>query len=114
MEMQLNDNVLELTRKLGREPNVETALHIMQWELGDLTKSVVYMNWHPELAGAYREEAKHALSSLLFQATVVSELLEADFLELLQFGIDTVKDRRVDKEKKVGRFKHYTGGQKSE
>ncbi len=106
--------VLDLTRQLGREPNVDTALHIMQWELGDLTKSHVYSKWHPDLATSYKEEAKLALSALLFQARVVAALLDASPAELLAIGIETVEDRIKEKEKKVGRFEHYVGDQKGE
>ena len=103
--------VLELTRGLGREPNIDTALHILQWELGDLTKSTVYMKWHPDLATSYKAEAKLALSSLLFQVHIVAALLDASPAELLDVGIETVEDRIREKEKKVGRFEHYVGDQ---
>lgn len=104
-------DVLELTQKLGREPNIDTALHILQWELGDLTKSHTYMKWHPGLATSYKAEAKLALSSLLFQAHVVAALLDASPADLLTIGIETVQDRIEEKEKKVGRFQHYVGDQ---
>lgn len=105
--------VLELTRKLGREPNIDKALHIMQWELGDLAKSYTYSQWHPDLASSYRKEAGLALSSLLFQAHVVAALLDLVPGELLSIGIESVEDRIKEKEKKVGRFQHYVGDQKS-
>lgn len=101
--------VLDLTRQLGREPNIDTALHIMQWELGDLAKSHTYSKWHPDLTTSYKAEAKLALSSLLFQARVVAALLEVSSAELLSIGIETVQDRIREKEKKVGRFQHYVG-----
>ena len=101
--------VLDLTRQLGREPNIDTALHIMQWELGDLAKSHTYSKWHPDLATSYKAEAKLALSSLLFQAYVVAALLDASPAQLLDTGIETVEDRIKEKEKKVGRFEHYVG-----
>ena len=105
---------LELTRKLGREPNIDTALHIIQWELGDLTKAHTYSKWHPNLDAAYKAEAKHALASLLFQAEVVAALLDTDTATLFDFGRATVLDRIDDKEKKLGRFRHYQGDQKDE
>ena len=104
--------VLELTRKLHGEPTVETALLIMQWELGDLVKSTVYGRWHDEsLASAFRAEAKKALSDLLFQAHVVAALLDASPAELLQVGIEVVEGRIKEKENKVGRFEFYRGDQ---
>ena len=103
---------MNLTRRLGREPNIDTALHIMQWELGDLAKSHVYSKWHPDLAEAYREEAKLALASLLFQAEVVAKLLGSDSPSLLVLGISSVQERIQEKEKKVGRFEHYKGEEK--
>ena len=106
--------VLQLTRKLGREPNIDTALHIMQWELGDLAKAHTYAKWHPDLASSYCAEAKHALASLLFQAEVVAALLETDTATLFDFGRATVLDRIQDKEKKLGRFQHYQGDQNGE
>jgi len=106
--------VLELTRKLDREPNIDTALHIIMWELGDLAKSHVYSNWHPDLATSYRAEAKLALASLLFQVHVVAALLEASPTELLNIGIATVQDRINEMEKKIGRFEHYIGEKKDE
>ena len=105
--------VLDLTRKLHGEPTVETALHIIQWELGDLAKSWTYARWHPDLANAYMAEAKKALSDLLFQAYVVAALLDASPAELLQQGVETVEDRIKDKEKKVGRFEFYKGDKKN-
>jgi len=107
-------DVLELTRRLGREPNIDTALHIMQWELGDLTKSWTYSKWHPDLEAAYKAEAKHALGSLLFQAEVIAQLLGTTSQQAFNFGGMTVEDRIVDKEKKLGRFQHYQGDQKDE
>ena len=103
------EDVLELTRKLGREPNIDTALHIMQWELGDLAKATVYTKWHPDLANAYKGEAKKALSDLIFQVYVVAALLNQSPDSLLNFGIGTVKDRIKEKESKVGRFQSYIG-----
>jgi len=103
--------VLDLTRKLGREPNIDKALHIMMWELGDLAKSHTYSQWHPDLASSYKEEAKLALASLLFQAHVVAALLDSVPGELLAIGIESVGDRIKEKEKKVGRFQHYKGDQ---
>ena len=105
-------DVLELTRELGREPNVDTAIHIMQWELGDLTKSHVYSKWHPDLESSYKEEAKKALSDLLFQAHVIAALLDASPAELLDIGRETVLDRIKEREKKTGRFKSYVGDEK--
>ena len=106
-------DVLELTRKLGREPNVDTALHIMQWELGDLAKSWTYSRWHPDLARAYKAEAKAALSGLVFQSEVVAKLLDTNILDLLDMGTAAVMDRIKEKEKKMGRFKSYVGEEKS-
>lgn len=106
--------VLELTRRLGREPNIDTALHILQWELGDLAKSWTYSKWHPDLATSYKAEAKLALSALLFQAHVVAALLDLSPAELLAIGIETVENRIEEKEKKMGRFQHYVGDRKDE
>ena len=105
------NNVLELTRKLGREPNIDTALHILQWELGDLTKSHVHMKWYtdPDRRKAWKAECMHALGSILFQTAVIAKLLGYEFNGLITFGVDTVKDRIVDKEKKSGRFESYVG-----
>ena len=104
--------VLELTRKLGREPNVDTALNIMQWELGDLVKDNVHSQWHPDLARVYKAEAKKAIADLLFQLHVVMVLLELVPGEVLEMGIKVVEERIVDKEKKLGRFEHYVGDKK--
>ena len=106
-------DVLELTRKLGREPNSRTALLIMQWELGDLAKSIVYMDWHPDLATAYRAEAGLAMASLLFQVRVIASLLDFDPGDLFNMGVESVKDRIKEKEQKVGRFKYYQGDKKN-
>ena len=105
-------DVLELTRKLGREPNVETALHIMQWNLGELTKSCTYMKWHPDLGAAYQAEAKLAMASLMFQSCVIMSLLGFDGKEVMDIGVETVQDRIKEMEKKVGRFAHYEGDNK--
>ena len=101
--------VLELTRKLGREPNLSTALHIMQWELGDLAKSCTYMKWHPDDARLYEAEAKKALGDLLFQAEVVAQLLGTGYMESFSMGTITVEDRIIDMDRKIGRFKTYEG-----
>ena len=104
-------NVLELTRRLGREPNVDTALHIMMWNLGDLSKSWTYSKWHTDIEQdkAYLAEARHALGSLLFQAEVVARLLGTTSKDSFNFGVMTVEDRIEDKEKKRGRFQSYVG-----
>ena len=106
-------DVLALTRKLGREPNVDTALHILQWELGDVAKATTYMSWHPELTSSYKAEAKLALSSLVFQTMVVSKLLGFEIEELLEMGVDIIKGRIEEKQKKLGRFQHYVDEGKS-
>lgn len=107
-------DVLELTRRLGREPNIDTALHILQWELGDLIKSCTYMKWHPDLATSYKAEAKLAMASLLFQVQVIASLLDFDPGDLFNMGVETVRDRIKEMEKKIGRFQHYVGDQKGE
>ena len=99
--------VLELTRKLDREPTIDTALHIIQWELGDLAKCLVYTQWHPDLSSSYRAEARKALSDLFFQVHVMAALLDASPAELLVEGIETVETLVKEKEQKVGRFQHY-------
>jgi len=112
--MEQQPDVLELTRRLGREPNVGTALHIMQWNIGDLVKSCTYMNWHPDLATSYKAEAKLAMASLTFQACVIMCLLGFDSKEVMDMGVEVVKERIKEKEKKVGRFQHYVGDRKDE
>jgi len=109
-------DVIELTRKLGREPNIDTALHILQWELGDLTKSHTYMKWYtdPDLRKCWKLECMHALGDMLFQTAVIAKLLGYEFNDLVTFGVDTVRDRIVDMEKKIGRFQSYVGEQKVE
>ena len=104
-------DVLELTSKLDRIPDVGTALHIMQWNLGELAKSWTYMKWHDDDAmdRAWKQEILSALSSLLFQAEVVARLLGSDLETLRTLGVDTVKDRIEDKDKRRGRFKYYVG-----
>lgn len=102
--------VLELTRRLKREPNIETAIHIMQWELGDLAKATMYTKWHdPDLALAYKAEAKKALSDLIFQVYVVAALLEISPTDLTSMGIETVRGVAMDIDEQVGRLKHYRG-----
>ena len=110
MEQQVD--VLDLTRKLGREPNIGTALHILQWELGDLAKLLTYEKWHPEAAIGYRADAKHALADLLFQAEVVAQLLGTTSQEAFAFGVEVVKERIEEIKMKEGRFRHYVGDQK--
>jgi len=106
-------DVLDLTRKLGREPNLETAVHIMMWELGDLAKMVTYMKWHDEaLRPGFRAEATLALSSLIFQARVCCELLGFNFGEALEKGVSTVMERAEHVQKKLGRHAHYVGDKK--
>ena len=112
--MSNQPDVLELTRKLGREPNLKAALLITQWELGDLAKSTVYADWHPTDAHLYKLEAKHALGSLLFQAEVIAQLLDTTSAEAFAFGVETIKDRIIDKERKLGRFINYEGDQRDE
>jgi len=108
-------DVLELTRKLGREPNIDTALHILQWELGDLAKSHTYIKWHadPDLHKAWRVECMHALASILFQSEVIIKLLGYKVDDVRTHGIDTVRDRIGDMEKKIDRFESYVGEEKS-
>jgi len=105
--MGVGKHVLDLTMDLGRTPNAKTALHIMQWELGDLAKAVVYMDWHPDLSPGYQGEAKLALASLVFQARVVAALLGIRFTEVIATGEEIVMERIEEKRKKVGRFEHY-------
>ena len=108
-------NVLDLTRQLGREPDVMVACNIMTWELGDLTKMVTYMKWHDDedLRKGWGAEASLAIASLLFQLRVVTELLEYDFDELLDLGVEIVEERKVEKDKKTGRHAYYVGDEKS-
>lgn len=111
---QFNEvDVLELTRELGREPNISTALHILQWELGDLAKAYTYSQWHPVLSLGYRGEAKKAIADMLFQLEVVAQLLGTTSTDLATWGIDTVKDRIKEKTAGTGRFKDYIGEEKT-
>jgi len=102
-------DVLELTRKLHGEPTLETAIHILQWELGDLTKSVIYARWHPGLSSPYLAEARKALSDLFFQLVVVAQLLGMTPDEAFSIGVEEVRDRIKEKVLGQGRFKFYEG-----
>ena len=105
-------DVLELTRRLKRTPNINTALHIMQWELGDLAKSYIYTTWHsdPLQNSAWLAEARKALGSLLFQAEVIAQLLGTTSKDAFNFGVMEVEDRIVEVEKgHAGRFRCYKG-----
>lgn len=103
-------DVVEINRGLQREPDLTTAAKIMQWELGDFTKSITYMDWHTEdLHPVYRIEAKLALASLLFQARIALSLLNLDLDEVLDMGVQVVRERIEDKVAKRGRFSHFRG-----
>lgn len=108
-----NVDVIELTRKLGRDPTVTEAIPIIMWELGDLAKSDTYAQWHPELASAYFAEARKALGDLFFQLTVVARLLGTTPEASFSLGLGSVKDRIKEKEMGMGRFRYYKGDKKS-
>ena len=110
--LKLVQEALDLTKCL-RDPDLSTALRIMQWELGDLAKAVTYMEWHDEkLHPAYKSEAKLALGSLIFQIRVCCALLGIDLQEASELGVATIKERIEDMMRKSGRFQHYVGGKK--
>ena len=110
----LDLDVLELTRRLKREPNIPTAINILTWELGDLAKCQTYGKWFPNLAMSYREESRIALSAIVFQSAVIAELLGTNLREMMEMGIDSVKERAIDIEHKVGRYQEYVGEPKHE
>jgi len=108
-EKFISADVLDLTRQLKREPDIDTALKILQWELGDLAKATTYAKWHPGKELSYKAEARLAMASLLFQARVVCALLDIDFADTLLMGVMIVEDRIVDLESKRGRMADYVG-----
>ena len=103
------EDVLELTRQLGRKPNVDTALSIIQWELGGMVKANTYAKWHPPLKEAYMTDLAKNLADMVFQCRVIASLLNVPFAETIRLGEVAVGEKIRDKERKVDRFKHYVG-----
>jgi hypothetical protein len=106
------DDVLSLTRKLKREPNIDTAIDIITWELGDLRKCETYKEWHPNLSPGYIEEQKKALGGIVFQSMVIARLLDTTIDEIIDLGFENVKERIKDMKAGSGRFTEYVGEDK--
>ena len=45
---------LELLQGLRRGQDKQACLNVLMWEIGDLSKSIQYSKWHPDLEGGYR------------------------------------------------------------
>ena len=104
-----DQDVLTLTRRLGRIPNIDTAIDILTWELGDLRKSETYKTWHPSSKIAYQEEQKKALGAIVFQSMVIASLLGVSLDDIIKLGFENAKERIVDLQNKSGRFAGYVG-----
>ena len=102
---------LELLQELRKGQDKQACLNILMWEMGDLSKSIQYSKWHPDLEKGYWGEAKLALAAILFQAEALCGMYGWTLKEIRDLGFDQVRDRIVDKEKKIGRFEHYQGDQ---
>jgi len=103
----LEDEAVNLTKQLGRQPDLRTAADILTWQVGDLQKAVTYAEWHPNLKPAYGAEAKLALGSIVLQVAVCAKLLDTSLEEIIQLGVDSIKDRIEDYKNHKGRFADY-------
>ena len=60
-------NPQALTRKLGRDPNDDTALDIISWEIGDLAKCVTEVAKTSEEFKGYQKEKVSACASIVIR-----------------------------------------------
>jgi len=78
----------EYVDKLGNNETTWKQLAILQYELGDLARGIVYRERHPEDAKVWTVEAKVALSDLIAQTIITCEREGWDFEEIKQMGIE--------------------------
>jgi hypothetical protein len=80
--------LIELVDKLGKDETTWKQLAILQYELGDLAKAIVYRERHPGDCRVWNVEAKISLSDLIAQTIIVCEREGWDFDEIKQMGIE--------------------------
>jgi len=100
---------LELLQGLRKGQDKQACLNVLMWEMGDLSKSIQYSKWYPDLEKGYQGEVKLALAAILFQAEALCGMYGWSLREVRDMGFDQVRDRIKDKEDKVGRFEFYRG-----
>ena len=74
----------------------ETSWHqlaIILYELGDLSKAIVYRERYPEDRIAWNGEAKCAISDLIAQCIVICEREGWDYEEMRQLGIERMIEK---------------------
>jgi len=109
---------MESPKKLQEEAGLHrTALEqipVMVYELGDLAKSLAYVQVRPDLAQAYMAEAGLALADLICQCYIMSEHFESEpvyytrhtvksnFHKLLELGLERQKERMAEVKEWLG------------
>ena len=105
---------LKLLQELRRGQDKQACLNVLMWEMGDLSKSIQYSKWHPNLEKGYRGEVKLALAAILFQAESLCGMYGWTLEEIRDLGFDQVRERILEKNKGVGRFQHYVEEEKKD
>jgi len=78
-----------------RDPFRRYAILAMQ--LSDIAKCIGYMKAYPSEASAYKAYLKTALSDLLVQTITMCVLYNFDVDEILELGIERLKEFRLKK-----------------
>jgi len=113
----LPSNPIELTRLLNREPNIDTATNIVQWELGDIAEMLLLAD---DSWGWASKEIQLALGAVVFQTEVIAILLHDTVFSLIFSSLDKADFPMIEShegaveallkmQSKLGRFiKHKT------
>ncbi len=88
----------EALKDAGIRPSFQRTLTVMQYELGDLAKCVIYgrldSTTAPDLA--YRAEARVALADALVQLAILAEMLDVSTATSMSEGIERFEEHMAE------------------
>jgi|SRR5438552_5717267 len=82
-----------------QQSNIYKRFTILAYQLGDVGKSMRYMDIYPEDRVAQSAYFKTAIADLLIQTIIIADLYKLDLEEILKLGID-----RLDEFKRKSRY----------
>ena len=90
--MNRQREIAAIARSVLKDETVQEQVRVLVYEVGDLVKCAHKMERFPELASAYRAEAKKAIADLIIQLHLTCEYLGFDFEQLADLGLQAAKE----------------------
>jgi hypothetical protein len=96
--MQLDPVYRQKIRSLLDEKpqrNIYKRFTILTYQLGDVGKSMRYMDIYPEERAAQLAYFKTAIADLMVQTIIMAELFKLDLEEIIKLGIDRLDEFKL-------------------